>query len=82
MAPGKDQSIDERLLTHHPAGKACLEVCLANGWRPGSGDILRLVRLWDEVRHGQRSETALSKAHLEFARWLREHGRISDGPAA
>lgn len=70
--------LDPRLFTHHPAGKACLEVCTANGWLPTSGDLVRLIRLWDEVKEGRRSETALSLAHLEFARWLIEHGRIGE----
>lgn len=74
----KSAKIDERLLSHHPAGKACLDVCLANGWLPGSGDVVRLVRLWDEVHAGMRSEEALSVAHLEFARWLLETGRINE----
>jgi hypothetical protein len=66
-------------LTHHPAGKECLEVCAANGWLPNSADVVRLVKLWAEVRDGERSEVALSKSHLEYARWLREHGRINEG---
>jgi hypothetical protein len=69
---------DDRLLKHHPAGKACFDVCLANGWFPTSGDVVRLVRLWDEVHSGTRSEVALSVAHLEFARWLRQTGRIGE----
>lgn len=79
MAQGTDRSLDERLLTHHPAGKACLEVCTANGWIPESGDLVRLVRLWDEVRQGRRSEVALSRARLGFARWLVSQGRLNEG---
>ena len=37
------RGLDERLLTHHPAGKACLETCLANGWQPSSADVYRGV---------------------------------------
>jgi len=70
--------LDERLLQHHPAGQACLEVCTANGWAPESSDVLRLVQLWSEVKDGLRSEVQLSPARLEFARWLKEHGRIGE----
>jgi hypothetical protein len=79
MARGTSRSIDERLLMHHPAGKACLDVCLAHGWLPTNADVLRLVRLWDEVHQGRRSETTLSRPRLEFARWLFERGRLSEG---
>jgi hypothetical protein len=82
MAQGTDRSLDERLLTHHPAGRACLEICTANGWRPESGDLVRLVRLWDEVRQGRRSEAALSRARLGFARWLVSQGRLNEGSNA
>jgi hypothetical protein len=73
------QAVDERLLTHHPAGKQCLEVCQANGWQPASGDVLRLVELWDAVRQGRHSEAALSPQRVEFARWLIRTGRLSEG---
>lgn len=73
------RGLDERLLTHHPAGKACLETCLANGWQPSSADVLRLVRLWDEVRNGQHSEVAISPTRLAYARWLYRHGKINEG---
>ncbi|MGH2350942.1 MAG: hypothetical protein ACRDI2_10385 [Chloroflexota bacterium] len=73
---------DQRLLSHHPAGKACVDACLANGWQPGNGDVLRLVRLWDEVRQGRRSEVPLSRRRLQFARWLVEHGHIGEDSAA
>ena len=72
-------ALDERLLTHHPAGKTCLEVCAANGWLPSSADMVRLVKLWSDVREGDRSEVALSRAHLNFARWLHENGHINEG---
>jgi|GEM_PF-6547569 len=72
-------ALDERLLTHHPAGKACLEVCAANGWLPSNADMLRLVKLWSAVREGDHSEIVLSRAHLNFVRWLRDHGRINEG---
>ena len=78
MAQRSGGPIDERLLSHHPAGQACYEVCLANGWAPRSGDVIRLVRLWDEVRRGRRSETTISPARLEFARWLVTQGRLSE----
>ncbi|MGI8422618.1 MAG: hypothetical protein ACR2NO_00625 [Chloroflexota bacterium] len=78
MASRAHERLDERLLHHHPAGQACLEACTANGWAPGSSDVLRLVRLWSEVREGHRSENDLSPARLEFARWLKEHGRIGE----
>ena len=76
------KAFDERLLTHHPAGQACLDACLANGWLPGNGDVLRLVRLWDEVHEGKRTETELSPERLSFARWLVQHGRLSEDLAA
>lgn len=60
---------DERLLTHH--------LCLNNGWDPTDADVVRLVRLWDEVQQGRRSEFHLSPDRLRFARWLVAHGRIS-----
>lgn len=82
MAQKANAALDERLLSHHPAGKRCLEVCTANGWAPGAGDVVRLVRLWSEVREGDRSEGVLSRSHLEFARWLRENGRINEGDRA
>ncbi|KKQ66922.1 MAG: hypothetical protein US86_C0002G0039 [Candidatus Daviesbacteria bacterium GW2011_GWA2_38_24] len=69
---------DERLLSHHPAGKACFDTCLANSWQPRSGDVLRLVRLWDEVQQGKRSEWVYSP-RMEFVRWLFENGRINEG---
>ncbi|MBI3973758.1 MAG: hypothetical protein HY332_20980 [Chloroflexi bacterium] len=75
----KRKPFDERLLTHHPAGRACLDACLANGWQPANGDVLRLVRLWDEVRQGKRSEDALAPARLQFARWLIQTGRLNEG---
>lgn len=78
MASRARVRFDERLLQHHPAGQECLEVCTANGWAPESSDVIRLVRLWSEVRDGQRSEIDLSPARLEFARWLKEHGRIGE----
>jgi hypothetical protein len=74
--------LDSRLMSHHPAGKQCLDVCTANGWMPATGDIVRLVKLWSEVREGRRSEAALSESHLRFARWLRETGRINELDAA
>jgi hypothetical protein len=82
MAQSTRKAFDERLLTHHPAGQACVDVCLSNGWQPASGDVIRLVRLWDQVRQGQRSEVALSSARLEYARWLYRHGKINEGDQA
>ena len=76
---GATPSIDQRLLTHHPAGQACLDACTAHGWTPENADVVRLVKLWSEVHEGLRSEVALSKPHLDFARWLRNHGRINEG---
>ena len=78
MARRGSQSFDSRLLSHHPAGKQCLDVCTANGWQPNNADVLRLVRLWDEVRRGQRSEVAISPARLQFARWLVTTGRLGE----
>jgi hypothetical protein len=78
MASRARVRFDERLLHHHPAGQACLEVCTANGWAPESSDVIRLVRLWSEVKDGLRSEVELSPSRLEFARWLKEHGRIGE----
>jgi hypothetical protein len=75
----RSEAFDERLLSHHPAGKVCLEVCQANGWEPASGDVVRLVRLWDAVRNGQHCEAALSANRLEFARWLIRAGRLNEG---
>ena len=69
---------DPRLLTHHPQGQRCMDTCLANGWLPSSGDVIRLVRLWDEVDQGRRSDTGLDKFRLDFVKWMVEHGRISD----
>lgn len=76
------KAFDERLLTHHPAGQSCLDACQANGWQPTSADVIRLVRLWDQVRQGKRSEVALSPTRLEYARWLYRHGKINEGEAA
>jgi hypothetical protein len=78
MASRARVRFDERLLDHHPAGRECLEVCTANGWAPESSDVIRMVRLWSEVRDGLRSESNLSPARLEFARWLKEHGKIGE----
>ena len=78
MASRARVRFDERLLDHHPAGRECLEVCTANGWAPTSSDVVRLVRLWSEVRDGVRSETDLSPSRLEFARWLKERGKINE----
>jgi hypothetical protein len=78
MASRSQTRFDERLALHHPAGRPCLDVCTANGWAPESGDVVRLVRLWSEVREGRRSENDLSPARLEFARWLIEHGRLTE----
>jgi hypothetical protein len=75
------KALDERLLSHHPAGQSCLDVCLANGWEPTSADVIRMVRLWDQVRQGQRSEEALSPTRLDFARWLYRQGKINEGEA-
>src|SRR4051812_6312364 len=47
MAQTTRKAFDERLLTHHPAGQACVEVCLSHGWQPNSADVIRLVKLWD-----------------------------------
>ena len=79
MTRRAERPFDPRLLSHHPAGKACLDACLANGWQPRSGDVIRLVQLWDEVRQGQRCEVPLSPNRLAFARWLLQHGRIGEG---
>lgn len=73
---------DARLLSHHPAGKQCLDACIANGWAPGPGDVVRLVRLWSEVHDGRRSEAGLSQPRLRFARWLHQTGRINEQDAA
>ena len=81
MAQSTRKAFDERLLTHHPAGQTCVEVCLAHGWQPNSGDVIRLVRLWDQVRQGLRREVALSRTRLEYARWLYRHGKINEGEA-
>lgn len=73
------KAFDIRLLSHYPQGQRCLDTCLSNGWLPGNGDILRLVRLWDEVDQGVRSEqTEINPVRLRFARWLVQQGRISD----
>lgn len=72
------KAFDERLLTHHPQGKRCFDACLANGWLPGNADILRLVRLWDDVAAGRCSDSELSPTRLRFARWLVAHGRIGE----
>ena len=70
---------DERLFSHLPQGQACLDTCLANGWLPRTGDIVRLVRLWDEVHEGRRTDgVKIGNNRLKFARWLITHGRISD----
>jgi hypothetical protein len=74
--------LDARLLSHHPAGKQCLEACTANGWAPATGDVVRLVKLWSEVREGRRSEVDLSQPHLRFARWLHQTGRINEAGGA
>ncbi len=76
MARRANHRLDLRLLSHHPAGEACLSACLANGWQPQNADVIRLIRLWDEVRQGRRSEVPLSPARLAFARWLIEHGHL------
>jgi hypothetical protein len=81
MARKANAQLDGRLLTHHPAGKECLEICAANGWTPDSADVIRLVRLWARVREGEHSESALSRTHLEYARWLRQHGHIGEDVA-
>ena len=81
MAQTTRRAIDERLLTHHPAGQTCVDVCRANGWEPTNADVLRLVSLWDQVRQGQHSEAELSPAHLEYARWLYRQGKINEGDA-
>jgi hypothetical protein len=81
MTGRADDSLDHRLLRDHPAGRACVDACRANGWQPATGDVVRLVRLWDEVRRGRRSEVPLSRHHLDFARWLVQHGRIGEGNA-
>ena len=78
MASRARRRFDERLVLHHPAGQDCLDVCTANGWAPESGDVVRLVRLWSEVREGRRSEVDLSPTRLEFARWLIQNGRINE----
>jgi hypothetical protein len=79
MARTTRQVLDDRLLTHHPAGQACVDVCRANGWQPSNADVLRLVQFWDRVRQGRHSETDLSPTHLEYARWLYQHGKINEG---
>lgn len=76
------RAFDPRLLTDHPAGQACLDTCLANGWLPGNGDILGLVKLWDQVKEGRRSEGEPTSKRLAFARWLVTHGRISEEMAS
>ena len=81
MAQTARKALDERLLTHHPAGQSCLDVCHANGWHPTSADVLRLVSLWDQVRSGRRSEVAIAPERLEFARWLYRQGKINEGDA-
>ncbi len=79
MAQTAKKALDERLLTHHPAGKACVDVCHANGWHPTNADVLRLVQLWDQVHQGLRSESTLSPARLDFVRWLYRQGKINEG---
>lgn len=39
----------------------------------------RLARLRQAYREGRRGELTYEMNRLLFARWLREHGRISDG---
>lgn len=82
LTPKKqDRALDSRLLTDHPEGKRCVIVCFNNGWMPQDGDVMRLVRLWDQVQQGRRSEFSLDPLNfkrLGFARWLVAHGRISD----
>jgi hypothetical protein len=80
MTGRPEDSLDHRLLRDHPAGRACLDACRANGWQPADGDVVRLVRLWDEVRGGRRTEVPLSRRRLEFACWLVQQGRIGEGP--
>ena len=75
-------AFDERLLTHHPAGRILLEICQANSWQPTDSDVVRLVKLRQEVRDGRRSEVALNPNRLGFARWLVKHSRISENPAS
>jgi hypothetical protein len=78
MASRSRTRFDERLVQHHPAGQTCVDVCAANGWAPESADVVRLIRLWSEVREGRRSEADLSPARLEFARWLIQRGRLNE----
>jgi len=78
MTPRTENALDERLLAHHPAGRACVEVCRAHGWQPTNADVIRLVHLKHQICEGERSETALSPTRLAFARWLYRQGRISD----
>jgi hypothetical protein len=40
--------------------------------------VLNLFRLRSAIAHGRYSETTLEHARLVFARWLVQHGRVSD----
>ena len=57
---------------------ACVSLCLNNGWSPSGAEVERLVRLRAEVAGGRRNDTALDHRRLSFARWLVEHGRLSE----
>jgi hypothetical protein len=57
---------------------ACVRLCLTNGWSPSGAEVERLVRLRAEVAGGRRNDTALDHRRLSFARWLVEHGRLSE----
>ncbi len=79
MAKKLTQIVDQRLLSHHPAGQKCFDVCYANGWIPENDDILRLVGLWSEVQEGRRREVPLSENHIRFTRFLIENKYLNEG---
>ena len=67
----------------------CMEICSEEGWLPDAAQTLRMIRLRDEFRAGERSEYAdhvetadeqrLRFQRLEWVRWMARRGVLNDG---
>lgn len=71
-------STEEQLFRLAPAVEECRRVCRANGWDPADAEVLALIRLWEQVHHGERNELGLDVRRLAYVRRLVQQGRFTD----
>jgi uncharacterized protein YcbK (DUF882 family) len=66
------------MLSHEGGSKDARPTKLGGSFTPD--ELERLNTLARDFRgHAEHSEWMMDPMHLEFARWLVEHGRLSDG---